>query len=479
VAKQNEKIADVRPGVDAGSFRDPENRVYRHGDRILRGLSAQAGDIYRKVAAEPFYAGFVERRMVVPTAELDADQDQGAAFVKADGWPVVLEHEAIPFISYPYEWSFSMLRDAALLQLDLIEDSIENGWTLKDASPYNIQWVGAQPTFIDIGSFEPRIDGEPWIGYRQFCSMFLIPLMLKAHLGIDYAPLLRSKLDGIPPLEAAKYFHGLSRFKAGAVSHVWLPAKVERSIATRERDRTPARQRRGGNHSIAMVLGLIQGLKRTVRRLKWNVQHTDWSQYATSHSYQDEDFAAKVEFVSRHAAAHHRGSVWDIGCNTGTFSKLVAPHADFVLAVDGDHDSIEQLYAAEKAAGGTRILPMVMDLANVSPNQGWHGRERMALDNRRKPDLVLCLALIHHMRVSANVPIPLFLDWLASLGSSVIIEFVDREDEMFKKILANKTVDYADYTLANFVAEAEARFVIKDRQVLKSGHREIFLLEPR
>lgn len=303
--------------------------------------------------------------------------------------------------------------------------------------------------------------------------------MMKAHLGIDIAPLLRSRLDGIPPLEAAKYFRGTSRFKAGVFSHVWLPARVERSIVSRERDRAPARQRRGGSHSEAMVIGLVQSLKRTVRRLKWNVQHTDWSRYARNHSYEDQDFAAKVDFVQRHAASRHWGSVWDIGCNTGTFSKLAAPHADFVLALDGDHDSIEQLYAEQKAENGSKILPMVMDLANISPDQGWAGMERRALDKRRKPDLVLCLALIHHMRVSANVPISLFLDWLASLKGSLVIEFVDREDEMFRKILANKTVDYADYTLANFVAEAEARFNIRDRQVLKSGHREMFFLEPR
>lgn len=152
------------PVADAGSFRDVENRVYRDGDRILRGMSAEAGALYRRIAGEPFFTEFRDSRKIVPTSEVDPRGDAAAAALVEGGWPIVLEHEPVPFISYPYEWSFSMLRDAALLQLDILEDCLEHGWTLKDASPYNIQWFGAQPAFIDAGSFEQRVDGEPWVG---------------------------------------------------------------------------------------------------------------------------------------------------------------------------------------------------------------------------------------------------------------------------------------------------------------------------
>lgn len=465
--------------ADHGSFRDSVNRVYSFDDRILRGNDAVSGNHFRRLLHEDFFLELLRSGSVVQTHELDPNSDTGASMVRAEGWPVVLEHEIIPFISYPYEWSFSMLRDAALLHLDVLETCMEHGWTLKDASPYNVQFKGGRPIFIDTGSFEPWVPGEPWIGYRQFCSMFLAPLLLKKHLGIDYLPILRSRLDGIEPGEAAKYFRGFSRLKSGVPSHILLPAMIENSISRKERDRKPAQLRRGGRHSKAMVLGLVQSLKRVVRKLEWNVQHTDWSQYASNHSYQDADFVLKKTFVEKHISPRHWASVWDVGCNTGTFSKLVERHSDFVLALDGDHDSIEQLYLLESSAGGSHILPMVMDLANISPNQGWAGRERQALDSRHKPDLVMCLALIHHIRVSANVPVPHFLDWLRSLGCAVILEFVNREDEMFKKLLANKSVEYADYNLASFVAEAEKRYDIVDRQPLKGGHREMFFLIPR
>jgi SAM-dependent methyltransferase len=303
--------------------------------------------------------------------------------------------------------------------------------------------------------------------------------MLKAHLGIDYAPLLRSKLDGLPPSEASRYFQGLNKLRRGVLSHVVFPAIVERSIARRERDRMPAKQRRGGRHSKAMVVGLVQSLRATTSRLAWQIQHTAWSRYETTHSYAGEDFQIKEDFVQRHVGSRPRRSVWDIGCNTGAFSRIATPYSEVVVALDGDHDAIEQLYRSQKSEQSTRIVPLVMDLANVSPNQGWAGVERKSLDARCKPDIVLCLALIHHLRVSSNVPLPHFLDWLRSLKSEVILEFVGRQDEMFVKLLANKTIAYEDYALETFLTEASSRYEIRDRTVLKDGHRELFFLVPR
>lgn len=467
-----------RLSADGGSFRDSVNRVYLDGGRVLRGLDSDAAAIFERLSREDFYARLLRKQTVIPATLLDATTDPSAAAVLSEGWAAAIEHERIPFISYAYEWPFSMLKDAALLHLRIIEEALENGWTLKDATPYNIQWRGSGPVFIDTPSLEPRGEGQPWIGYRQFCSMFVIPLMLRAHLGIDPAPLLRSKLDGIPPLEAAPYFRGLSRLRRGVLSHVFLSARVEAGIARRERDTAPAQNRQGGRHSKAMVVGLVQSLARLVRGLKSPVAHTDWSHYAGINSYDSEAVEAKKAFVARHSQSRRRGLVWDLGCNTGTFSQIAAENSDYVVSIDGDGAAIEQLYLDQKAKAGNAILPLVGDLANLSPDQGWAGRERRTLEHRGRPALVLALALIHHIRVSANVPIPMFLDWLRSLDAEVIIEFVDRSDEMFVKLIANKSVDYPDYTLDNFVAAAQARFTIADRQKLKDGRREIFLLAP-
>ncbi len=471
--------------VNAGSFRDPVNQVYEitpksggKNTRILRGLSKDALAIYRQLSSEAFFRKALGAGQIVQTELLAAD-DENARAVMANGWAGVLEHESVPFVTYPYEWTFSMLKDAALLQLHLIEKSLENGWTLKDATPYNIQWMGSRPVFIDVASFQPWNEGEPWVGYRQFCSMFLTPLMLRAHLGINHLPILRSYIDGIPPTEANKYFTGTKRFKKGVLSHIIFPAKVENSIAKRERDDAPARQRTSHRQSKAMVLGLVQSLTRLVHKLSIEINHTDWSQYDKTHSYQEADFDAKKAFVLKHTSTTQRECIWDIGCNTGTFSRVSGEYCSQVISVDGDHNAVEQLYLEEKKNADSNILPLVMNLANVSPGQGWAGSERQSFDQRGKPNLVLCLALIHHMRLSANIPNVLFLKWLRSLEAEVILEFVNREDEMVMKLLTNKTEQYEDYNLDQFTMEAERLFTIKDRESLKGGKREIFYLTPR
>ena len=471
--------------ANAGSFRDPVNRVYevmpksRGGKvRILRGLSVDALAIYKQLSAETFFRKVMNAGHIVQTDLLTAD-DEDANAVMADGWAGVLAHAPVPFVTYPYEWTFTMLKDAALLQLQLIETSFENGWALKDATPYNIQWMGSRPVFIDVGSFVPWSEGEPWVGYRQFCSMFLTPLMLRAHLGIDHLPLLRSYIDGITPTEAVKYFSGIKRFKKGVLSHLIFPAKVENSIAKRERNDAPARQRTSRRQSKAMVVGLVQSLTRLVQRLSCEIKPTDWSQYDKTHSYQEADFDAKKAFVLKHVSTTQRSYIWDIGCNTGTFSRIAGENCSHVISVDGDHNAVEQLYLAEKMNPDSNILPLVMNLTNISPGQGWAGLERQAFDQRRQPDLVLCLALIHHVRMSADIPNLLFLKWLRSLEAEVILEFVNREDEMVVKLLTNKKEQYEDYNLEQFIAEVQRYFTIMDRESLKSGKREIFYLKPR
>lgn len=468
---------------DRGSFRDPANRVYVRpsedgAPRILRGINAEMLSNFAKLEQESFFTKAMEKGHIVGTRQA-AGSDADTKAVLAEGWKGVLEHDAIPFVSYPYEWSFSQLKDAALLTLALQERALEAGWTLKDATPYNVQFRAAKPVFIDIPSLEPWVEGTPWVGYRQFCSMFLTPLMLRAHLGIDFRPLMRSYLDGIPPTEAVRYFQGANRFRKGVLSHIVLPARVENSIGKKERDDKPASERRGGNQSTAMVLGLVQSLKRLVRSLKIDIEHTDWAHYDKTHSYQDEEHEAKKAFVARNAAREARDHVWDIGCNTGTFSRLCTDHSQAVISIDGDPNAIEQLYLREREVEGGKILPLVMNLNNISPNQGWNGAERKALDARKTPDLVLVLALIHHTRISANIPNRMFLEWLRSLDADIVIEFVDRHDEMVIKLLTNKVEQYEDYTLDQFVSEAEDLFEIVEQEPLKGGKRIIFYMRPK
>ena len=467
--------------ADSGSFRDPSGRVFAvakepGGVRIVRGLTDSTAATAEKLLSEPFFRRLVAEGDVVKTCFLPQD-DPVAHQVIEMGWPSVLEHEAVEFVSWPYEWPFSMLKDAALLQLRLLDSSVRNGWILKDASSYNIQWRDARPVFIDVPSLVPWDGGEYWRGYRQFCSTFLIPLLLTAHLGIPFQPLLRSRLEGIPPDEAAMYFYGLRRFKRGVLSHVWFPAKAERRILRREGKVNPPTSKR--RQPKTMLLALLDSLTRLVEKLSYGQMRSDWSTYPETHSYEAAEFEQKKVFVEKHTSARRPGLLWDLGANTGLFSRIAARHSGTVVAVDGDQNSVDMLYRGIRDGPERNIIPLVMDLANASPNQGWAGKERAAFDTRRSPDMVLCLALVHHLRVAANVPLASFIEWLESLNAAVVIEFVGRDDEMFSRLIENKDDDYPDYTAENFRSELERRFTIGDSLELKGGKREIFLLEPK
>ena len=471
----------LRP--DDGSFRDPSGRVYRvRGERgdeaVVRGLRRDAAERMAKLLAEPFFRELAAAGHVVETALLDAG-DPYARPVLAAGWDAAVRHAAVEFVTWPYEWPFSMLQDAALLQLRLLETSVANGWMLKDATPFNVQWRGARPTFVDAPSFVPW-DGGYWRGYRQFCATFLTPLLLTAHLGIPFQPLLRSRLEGIPPEEAVRYFRGLRRFKRGVPSHVWFPALAEGGLRRRRR-RAPASRPWSGRQPRTALLALLDDLKRLIAGLSTGPPRSDWARYAESHSYGDADYGRKRDFVARHSAARRPRLTWDLGANTGAFSRIAARSSGAVVAVDGNPEAVDLLYRPLRAAGGDaprNVVPLVMDVANPSPGQGWAGRERAAFEARGRPDLVLFLALIHHLRVSANVPLALCLEWLRGLDAAVILEFVGREDEMFRALAEHRREDYADCTAERFEAEVRRRFRVLDRQPLKGGARELLLLEP-
>ena len=460
--------------AEEGSFRDEHNRVYYEGDAVLRGVSAQALADFRDYSQAPFFAERMKAGRIVRTVE-ETDPALTAA-VLADGWAGVLRHDRVPVISYPYEWPFGMLKAAALLHLDILAASIPAGWVLKDATAYNVQFVGARPCFIDVTSFERYRPGSPWGGYRQFCMMFLIPLMLQAHRGIDFRPLMRSSLEGIDPAQAAKYFPRSSILQKGVATHVFLHARLQSAYSD-----APVAGGKGRpmNHSEAMVLGVIDGLRRLVASLELPKAVTEWSHYDETHSYEDDSYARKQDFVARHAGARRWGRVWDIGCNTGTFSRIAAPHADQVVAMDGDAMAIEKLYRRQKADKGANITPLVMDLANLSPSQGWRGVERKSLEARGTPDLLLCLALIHHMVISANIPLRSYIEWVRGLNAATVLEFVGRDDEMTRKLLRNKTKQHDDYTQENFEAVVGEMFVIREAMPLKGGLRTIYYLEPK
>ena len=457
--------------VDTGSFRDRDGRIYRLDNRIIRGISENALLEFEKLESTAFYARFLEKGQLV-SSHLLSPEDVGLPKEVMQQWDGFIEHDLIPVITYPYEWTFGMLRDAALLQLDLLEAAILEGMTLKDATPYNIQFNAGKPVFIDIASFETPAAGSPWAGYRQFCEMFLFPLMLQAYKGIHFQPLMRASIDGIDVQTAARLFGFSDRFRSGVFSHVWLQAKLDRRYGDTGQNIRADLKSAGFNQ--AMILANVRKLGKLINKLRWQGEGSEWGAYEDFHNYSESDHRLKESFIGNSVAGSGAETVWDIGCNTGQFSMIAARHATTVLAMDLDHYAVERLYRKTREDGLKNILPMLQNIADPSPDWGWRNRERRDLPSRSRPDLVLCLALIHHVVISANVPMEEFVSWLADISDQLVIEYVSRSDEKVKALLRNKVDRYSDYSREGLEINLGKYFRIVQQQEAESGNRHFY-----
>jgi len=457
---------------DPGSFRDPESRILVDQDTICRGLSEAALRDWEALEATRFFSKAMADGRIVETTRTPPGEIEDSFQETAQDWAAILEHRRVPFLSYPYEWSFGMLKDAALLQLDLLLDALGEDLILKDASAFNIQWIGSRPTFIDVGSFKSFGPGEPWEGYRQFCQMFLFPLQLQAYKGVAFQPWLRGSIDGIPPEAMSRLLSKRDLLRPGVLLHVVMQARLqERYGGTNRSIREDLRK---GGFNAEIVHSTVVRMRRLVANLDWKVRRSEWSEYSKEHSYHDEDFSLKENFVSEVASRQRWKQVWDLGCNTGHFSRLAARHSDCVIAMDIDHLAVERLYRQLRAEKDEKILPLVMNLAQPSPGLGWRGEERRSLLSRGRPDLTLCLALIHHLVLSATIPIPEVLRLLASLGGDLVIEFPTRDDPMVEKLLLHKGQKHEEYNRQNFERHLAASFSIKKSMQIGSGTRYLY-----
>ncbi|MEJ2009036.1 MAG: class I SAM-dependent methyltransferase [Acidobacteriota bacterium] len=465
-----------KDNIDSASFRDRNARVFYGNTSVYRGLGAEALKEWEALTGTSFFDQFMKEGSIIGTHRVDPWVPRMDGTV-ADEWVAVLKHERIPFLSYPYEWTFGMLKEAAMLQLDLIKSALDEGMILKDSSAFNVQWTGASPVFIDIASFEVLRKGEPWIGYRQFCQMFLYPLMLQSYKGVPFQPWMRGCIDGIAPENFSKLMSRRDLMRPGVFLHVYLQAKAQAKYAATKSDIKKGLSSAGFDKEI--IRRNVMGLRKLVDKLSWNISRSEWSHYSNEHSYTDADFEVKKSFVRDIAKSKRWRLVWDLGCNTGTFSRIASENADYVVAMDADQLAVEYLYQELKKEGNKSILPLVGNIADPSPNLGWRGLERRSLPERRKPELTLCLALIHHIVISANIPVDEFIDWLGGLGTSLVIEFVTKEDPMVKKLLLNKIDNYDDYEVDYFEKSLADVFNVKKREALKSGTRILYFAEAK
>jgi len=451
------------------SFRDPSGFVFERDGALYRQVNDVYASDYQLLMASGLYEALTERRLLVSHRELEIPAAEPESAHR------VLAPERVPFVSYPYEWCFSQLKDAALLTLEVQRQAIDLGMTLKDASAYNVQFHEGRPIFIDTLSFERYQEGRPWQAYRQFCEHFLAPLALVATRDVRLSSLLRTHLDGIPLDLTAEMLPARSWWRLSLLLHVRLHARFQKRFDAHDGRPLPEPKRL----SRQAMLNLVSGLEGAVRQLRWTPQDSPWSRYYQGDSYDAAGFDAKREILSRHLASLQPKVVWDLGANTGLLSRLASERGARTLAFDVDPACVEACYRDVREKRETKLLPLVLDLTNPSPALGWGCAERDSLLDRSDAELVVALALIHHLAIGHNVPIPRIATFLARLAGALVIEFVPKSDPKVQTLLRSRRDVFDRYTEADFEKAFERCYAIDARDAIADTGRVLYRMRRR
>jgi hypothetical protein len=459
------------PVVEPGSFRDPSGFVFTRGDTLFRQVQASYRADYERLIDSGLYQTLVDKGLLISHTEMCADYG-----LTPDAYRVLLP-EQVPFISYPYEWCFSQLRDAALATLQIQKEALRAGMSLKDASAYNIQFLAGRPVMIDTLSFEIYVEGRPWPAYRQFCQHFLAPLALMSRTDIRLRELLRANIDGIPLDLASRLLSARTRLDLGLLTHIHMHGAAQKRYEGRQVrivERVP-------KLSKTALLGLIDSLEGAVKKLSWKPSGTTWGDYYSDTNYTDRAMGSKRALVSEmlDQVTPKPRTVWDLGANTGEFSRLAGERGAQTISWDIDPAAVEKNYLACKAESKSNILPLIEDLTNPSPDLGWELNERRSLFRRGPADLLMALALVHHLAIGANVPLGRVAHFLRSIGGWLIVEFVPKSDSQVQRLLASREDIFTGYSQANFESEFLGHFDIVRSSSVPDSERTLYLMQGR
>ena len=424
---------------DPASYRDPAGHVHRVDGRVYRSILPPGAANYRAACESGFLEAATRDGRLIEGREVD----RSVLAMEAPDAERVIEHPRLDFISYPYCWSFFGLRAAALLTLDLHMDALAHGLTLSDASAYNVQFIGPRPLFIDYLSLIRYEEGQVWLGYRQFCEQFLNPLLLTAKTGVSFQPWYRGSLEGISSSDLAALLPFRSKLNPLVALHTVAQGRMQRSVSAEQTKKAQSIRlsKTALVNNLRSMRGLVAGLEPPAS------QNTPWQDYERNAQYTPDERAAKARFVASAVSTSGARTVWDLGCNSGEYSEIaLANGAQVAIGLEPDAGALNAAFRRAEAQK-LNFLPLSIDLTNPSPSTGWRQRERLGLMERANADFVLCLALLHHLVIGRNLPLPEVLGWLVSLAPNGVVEFVPKADPMARQLLTWKPTIAPDYEL--------------------------------
>jgi len=446
-----------------GSYKDPSGYVFQKDGQLYRRINESYLDTYNLVRDSGLFQELMKERLLIEHEEISVED--------GDDPHAIIRPRMVRFITYPYEWCFSQLKDAALATLAIQRIAISKGFTLKDAHGFNIQFDRGLPILIDTISFD-RWDHAPWVAYRQFCESFLIPLALMGYRSQNLNTLLTRFLNGIPLEIGSGLLPLRTRFSLPLLMHVHLHARKAKEDS-KTGNAIPAfnSSRSFSEHSM---LGLCMSLENAIRSIK--PQEVESCQ--KSLGYSQDAFDQEKRFIVSVTREQRPSIVWDLACNAGEFSISAAKQSDLVVAIDRDPACIERLYQYCKKEQIVNILPLQMDLLNPSAALGWELKERLSLFERGGCNLVLVLALIHHLCISANVPLEYAARFFASIAKEgIVIEFVPKEDPQVQLILTSRKDIFPDYHRDGFEDAFKHHFRIIHTEHLRDSNRTLYYME--
>lgn len=445
---------------DLSSFRDPAGYIYYDNNLVYRKINPCYFDQYSHLMNSGLYQELVSLGFLISHKE-----------IKNNTKEIIIEVKKVPFISYPYEWCFDELKDAALLTLNICKIALKYGMILKDASSYNVQIFEGKVTFIDTLSFDFYNDNEPWGSYGQFCRHFIGPLLLMRYVDERANCLLKNYIDGIPIDFVNNILNGRGGFAAR--QHIKWHSK---SISKYNDNIQPKRELGLSKKSLINMLDMMI---RQIEKLKRKVYLTEWGDYYNHTNYSNNADSSKCDIIEKYLDMiniNEKDIMFDLGANDGKYSLLVSKRGGYAIAFDIDVNAVNNNYNAVKKNKESNLVPLILDCTNPSPDIGFALSERNSINKRGNNKGVMALAFIHHMAISNNVNFDMIADWFSKLGEYLIIEFIPKNDTQIEKLLQTRKDIFDWYNKDTFLDIFSKYFDIIEENKICDSKRYLYLM---